>query len=300
MSEVFVQSWETEEQLEELARLKRNEEIVRGTVISTATKRTKVLEDNKYVEKQMEVAEFWLPGGIKAYCPEHEFSDYKYKSLQGFTGTIQEFVIHSIDLENKIAIVSVKRADEIKREKFFKEIEELQESGDLRDKTYEGVVWGVNPKTRRIHVRVNGTDCFMLPNDWSWDRSINVETDVQRGETVEVKVLRFDKESGLVQVSRRHTMEDPFKKLERMKDNLVSVAGVVSGVDPIHGIFVKLDSGLEVKGIKPAHLEEPVVGDIVACVIRSVNRKERKARVVITGYPRGKKKRKDLGAFLFE
>jgi small subunit ribosomal protein S1 len=52
--------------------------------------------------------------------------------------------------------------------------------------------------------------------------------------------------------------------------------------------------------MKPAYLEEPIVGDIVSCTVRSIDKKKRHAKVVIVGYPRGKKKRKDLGAFLFE
>lgn len=299
MTEVLTQSWTTEEQLENLARMKRNKEIVRGVITSVGTKKARVLEEGKYVEKEMEVALFLLEGGIHAYCPANEFSDYEFKSLNGFTGSIQEFLIDHLDLEAKAAVVSVRKADQIKKAKFYEDLQALQESGELENKIFEGVVWGVNPKTRRVFVRINGADCFMLPNDWSWERGRRIEQQVNRGETIQVKVLRFDKENDLIQVSRRHTLEDPFKKLERLKD-MDTVAGVISGVDPVHGIFVQLDVGLEVKGIKPSYLEEPIVGDVVSCRIRSIDRKNRHAKVVIVNYPRGKKKRKDVGAFLFE
>ncbi|KYD21386.1 MULTISPECIES: S1 RNA-binding domain-containing protein [Bacillales] len=300
MTEVLTQSWTNEEQLEELARCKRENKILSGVVRSVTTKTAKVLEDGKYVDKSMEVAVFLLEGGIMAYCPASEFSDYEYKSLAGFTGTIQEFVIDHLDLEDKTAIVSVKKADAIKRERFFETLEQLDASGKLQEPTFDGVVWGFNPTNRRIHVRVSGVDCFIMPNDWSWDRGRRLEEDVQRGEKIQVKVLRFDKERNLVQVSRRHTMEDPYKKLQLYMDTNSTIAGKVTGVDPIHGIFVKLDEGVEAKAIKPSYLEEPIVGDIVSCVIRKIDRKARRVRVVIIGYPRGKKKRKDLGAFLFE
>ncbi|WP_374717737.1 S1 RNA-binding domain-containing protein [Neobacillus sp.] len=298
MSEVLTQSWTTDEQLENLARMKRNREIVQGVITSIVTKKAKVLEGDKYEDKEMEVAIFLLEGGVTAYCPATEFSDYEYKSLNGFTGSKQEFIIDHFDLESKTAVVSVKKADQIKKEKFYNELEALNESGELQQRVFEGVVWGFNPKTRRIFVRINGANCFMLPNDWSWERR-NVEHQIQRGETIQVKILRFDKEQDLIQVSRRHTLEDPLKKLERLKD-MQSIAGRITKVDPVHGIFVQIDVDLEVKGIKPSYLEEPIVGDIVSCVIRSIDREKRHARVVITGYPRGKKKRKDLGSFLFE
>ncbi|RHW35967.1 S1 RNA-binding domain-containing protein [Neobacillus notoginsengisoli] len=292
------QSWSSDLQLENLARLKRNREIVRGVITSVGTKKGKVLEEGKYVEKETEIAVFLLEGGVTAYCPANEFSDYEFKTLNGFTGTMQEFIIDHLDLEDKTAVVSVKKADQIKKEHFFNELESLEAAKKLNDKVFEGTVWGFNPRSRRVFVRINGADCFMMPNDWSWERR-NLETEVDRGEKVQVKVLRFDRENNLIQVSRRHTIEDPFKKLERLKD-MSTVAGKVSGVDPIHGIFVKLDAGLEVKGIKPSYLEEPIVGDIVSCTIRNIDRKKRHAKVVIVGYPRGKKNRKDLGSFLFE
>lgn len=293
------QSWSTDLQLENLARLKRNKEIVKGVITSVGTKRGKVLEEGKYVEKETEIAVFLLEGGVTAYCPANEFSDYEFKTLNGFTGTMQEFVIDHLDLEDKTAVVSVKKADRIKKERFLDELQALQDSKKLENKVFEGTVWGFNPKSRRVFIRIDGANCFMLPNDWSWKRGHSLEQEVERGEKVQVKVLRFDRENNLIQVSRRHTLEDPFKKLERLKD-MTTVAGKISGVDPVHGIFVQLDVGLEVKGIKPSYLEEPIVGDIVSCTVRSIDKKKRQAKVVIVGYPRGKKKRKDLGAFLFE
>lgn len=139
----------------------------------------------------------------------------------------------------------------------------------------------------------------MQPNDWSWDRGRSIEDQVDRGQKVKVKVLRFDRENNLIQVSRRHTLEDPFKKLERLKD-MSTVAGVVTSVDPIHGIFVQLDVGLEVKGLRRNGDPEPLPGDVVSCAIRTIDSKNRHAKAVIVGYPRGKKKRKDVASFLFE
>lgn len=299
MTEALAQSWSSEEQLESLARMKRNREIVRGVITSVGTKKTKVLEEGKYVDKEMEIAVFLLEGGITAYCPANEFSDYEFKSLNGFTGTMQEFVIDHLDLDDRTAVVSVKKADEMKKGRFMEELDSLERSGKLEERVFEGVVWGFNPRSRRIFVRVNGASCFMLPNDMSWERGRSIESQVERGEKIKVKVRRFDKENNLIQVSRRHTLEDPFQKLEKLKD-MSTVAGKVTTVDPVHGIFIQLDVGLEVKGVKPRSLEEPIVGDIVTCSIRSIDRKNRHARVVIVGYPRGKKKRKDLGSFLFE
>lgn len=300
MAEVLQESWTSEEQLENLARLKREKQIVKGVVTSVGIKKAKVLEDRKYVEKELEIAVFMLEGGITAYCPQNEFSDYEHKSIASFTGTMQEFIIEDLNFEDKTAIVSVKKADRIKSENFFASLKELESNGALKDHIFEGIVSGFNPKTRRIFVKINGTDCYMERYDWDWNRNGNLAERMasERGSKIKVKVLRFDKEQKLVKVSRRHTIEDPFIKLEKLMD-MESVAGEVTGAS-VHGIFIKLEMGIEVKGSKPSYLEDPIVGDIVTCKVRNVDRKTRHARVVITGYPRGKKKRKDVGAFLFE
>ncbi|MCM3619727.1 S1 RNA-binding domain-containing protein [Sutcliffiella horikoshii] len=292
------QTWSKEE-LDDLARAHRNQEIIEGIVQSVGFLNLPVQEDGKTVIKETEVAIFRLRGGVKAYCPESEFSERKFKTLNGFVGSIQNMVIERIDLDHQIAIVSVKKADKIKSETFWSNLEYLQKKEALNEEIFEGTVSGVNGKSDTIHVRVDGVDCFMLRNDWDWNRTFDISTAVDRGSKIKVKVIKFDKEQGLVRVSRKHTMEDPFSKLENLKEMEV-VAGRVVEVSQIHGLFVQIEEGVVLKAIKPRSLEEPVVGDIVSCRIREIDPRRRRGKVVIVDYPRGKKKIKDLGSFLFE
>ncbi|WP_163537283.1 hypothetical protein [Gracilibacillus sp. YIM 98692] len=294
-----IESWKSQEELEELARKHRTQEITEGVIQSVGTRKLPVTDENGRTEtKEVEVAFFMLEGGIMGYCPAHEFSDRSFRSLVGFVGQIKEFVIDRIELEERIAIVSVRKADERKREAFWTELKSLEERNELQDHTFEGIINGVNPDTNRIFVRINGADCFMSPRDWAHGRTRDLQEEAERGKKIAVKVLRMDEERNLIQVSRRHAMDDPFDKLEALR-NMDAVAGKVSEVHAIHGIFIQLDLGLEVKGIKPRYLEEPIAGDIVTCKVRTIDRERRHAKVVIVGYPRGKKKRKDAGSFLF-
>lgn len=299
MTETLKQSWGNEEELSVLAAARRNKEIMKGVVSAVSLKTSKVLEDGKYVQKEMEIAEFLLEGGIKAYCTANEFANREYRSLTGFVGTFQEFIVQEIILDDHIAFVSVKEADEIKKSQFWNELESANQADELSNKTYQGVISGYNPETENIFVRINGIDCFMLKYDWDHGRVRDVSSLVERGTTIDVKVLRIDRERGIIQVSKKATTLDPFEKLESMKD-AKAIVGKVTTVHAIHGIFVMLDNGIEVKGLKPARVEEPVVGDIVTCVVREINKKKRHCKVVITGYPRGKQRRKDIGGFLFE
>lgn len=302
MTETLTQSWTNQEELEVLARAWRNKEMVQGVVRSVAKRKMPIQqEDGSYVTKEVEVAIFLLENGIKAYCPAPEFSSHQFQTITGFTNTLQEFIIEQLDIENQIAIVSVRKADEIKAQLFWDELIHLDEQNKLDEHIYEGVISGINPETERIFIKVNGLDCFMLKYDWDHGRIGDIHTTIRnmRGTNIKVKVLRIDKERKMVQVSRKDAIEDPFEKLKELKD-MESIAGKITEVHPIHGIFVQLDDGLEGKGIKPRNLEPPIVGDLVSCRIRSIDWENRRFRVVITGYPRGKKTRKDVGSFLFE
>lgn len=299
METLTKQSW-SQEELETLARIHRNQEVVQGMVQSVGFITMPVPQENgRMVSKETEVAIFRLEGGVKAYCPATEFSEHSFKTLNGFVGTIQNLMIIRLDLEHQLALVSVKKADQLSKENFWNTIKYLEKKGELQNEVFEGVVWGVNEKNERIHIRVNGADCFMLKYDWDWNNSIDVNTVVERGMKIPVKVLRFDEKLNIVQVSRKDTMQDPFKTLEQMKEMEV-VVGRVHSVHPIHGIFVNLEQGVRLKALKPRHLQEPLPGEIVSCRIREIDAKNRKGKVVIVDYPQGKKKRNDIGSFLFE
>lgn len=294
----ITEKW-SQTELEELAKIHRNGEVVTGLVQSVGFLTLPVEENGKMVSKETEVAIFRLEGDVKAYCPAEEFSERSFKTLNGFVGTTQNLIITRLNLQQQIALVSVKRADAKKREDFWNTIKYLDKKEALADEVFDGVVYGVNEKNETIHVRIEGTDCFMVKYDWDWNRQTDVLAEVERGMPIQVVIKKFDEESGRIRVSRKDTMEDPFKKLEQMKEMEV-VVGRVANVHQIYGIFVQLEAGVTLKASKPRYLDEPVVGDIVACKVREIDARNRKGKVVIVNYPQGRKKRKDVGSFLFE
>ncbi|MFS8304113.1 30S ribosomal protein S1 [Bacillus sp. FJAT-26377] len=284
-----------EEQLEKAAALVRTKEIVPAVVKSVGTQTVEIGGESL----KKEIAYLELHNGLRAICPAEEFSEHEFASLNGFTGTIQSVVLTHIDLETGTTAASVKQADRIKKTDFKKVLSAAVEDNTLLDHEFVGVVAGFNPATNKIFVRVNGTDCYMYPSDWDWNRNRNIEDIIERGQEIKVKVVRCDLSQDLYQVSRRHTIKDPWSEIEQLK-HMNTVAGKVTTVHHIHGIFIKLDNGLEVKGQKPNKMESPDVGDVVTCAVREVDKENRRAKVVIVGYPRGKRKKKDLGGFLFE
>lgn len=295
---MVVKSWTDQEALEALAEKFRFQEIVDGVIRSSIHMKLPVIrEDGTKEEVEEDTLIVQLPGGITGYCAASEFRERDYRSFARFIGTTQAFVITDLNLEHQIALLSEKKAAARLRDMFWDEIVAAEEEGTLQEEVYDAVVSGYNQQKGIIYARINGQDAYMFRREWSWyEREI---VDAQVGETIQVKIELFDKENRILRISRRKALPDPFDFLTTLrKDQLI--AGKVAAVHPIHGLFVEVENGVVLKAGKIRQLEEPSVGDVVTCRVRSITPEKRQGKLMIIDYPRGKRKRKDLGSFLFE
>jgi small subunit ribosomal protein S1 len=289
------------ELIKKLEEVKQKNIILKGTVIGVGPMEYRRLDEHgNYQEVHDEVAVLGLNGGVEVICPKDEFADYNYKSLGGFTGSEQEFVLVDIDSEKGIALVSVKKATHLRVEQLWSEVEKLEREGKLKDKIFEGTVTGYNPETGVIYVNVQGKNAFMFRRDWGTDiRPETVAREAVRGRKISVKVVRSSKEEDKLQVSRKSAIPDPFDDLEDMM-KLKTITGTVDNVHSIHGIFVRLHNGLVAKASKPRYLEEPVVGEVVTCRLKEFDRQNKRIKVVIIDYPNAKVKVDEPNLFLFD
>lgn len=293
-----MKSWTDQHMLEELAGKHRYHEMVSGIVRSSKTMKLPVTREDgtkEVVEEETLIVQ--LPGGITGYCVVSEFRERTYRSLARFIGTKQKFLITELNLENQIALLSERQASAKLRDSFWEEIRELEADGTLENETFDAVVSGYSQEKGIIYLRLNGQDAYMYRREWSWyERDI---VDAQAGETIHVKIELFNKEERILRVSRKKALPDPFDFISTLKRDQL-IAGKVSAVHPIHGLFVEVENGVVLKAGKISRLEEPDIGDMVTCRVRSINAEERKGKVVIIDYPQGKRKKKDLGSFLFD
>lgn len=295
---MITKSWNDEESLELLAEQFRFQEIVSGVVRSSMSMKLPVVrEDGSREDVEEETLIVQLPGGITGYCASSEFGERDYRSFARFIGTTQKFIITDLNLDHQIALLSEKKASARLRDVFWEDIIQADEEGILKDQEFNAIVSGYNREKGIIYVRLNGQDAYMFRREWSWyERDI---VDAQVGETIQVKIELFDKDERILRVSRRKALPDPYDFLATLrKDQLI--AGKVAAVHPIHGLFVEVENGVVLKAGKIRQLEEPDINDIVTCRVRTIDAEERKGKLMIIDYPRGKRKRKDLGSFLFE
>lgn len=294
---MVVKSWTNENTLEELTRSQRHQEVITGVIRSIRTMNLPITKDGSTVTKEVQTLIVALPGGVTGYCTEHEFRDFKIRSFNRFVGTQDSFVITKLDLEKKVAFLSGIIAQEILTKDLWAELLENQQNGILSEKEYDATVSGINTSKGVVHVRIQGQDAYMFRSEWSWNDREGI--DAQIGETISVKITDIEPTEKLVRVSHRLTKQDPREFLNHLKRNDI-IAGKIIQISPIHGIFVEVETGVVLKGTKPRALEEPDVGDLVSCRVERVDAENRRGRVVILNYPKGKRKKKDLGSFLFE
>lgn len=295
---MVVKSWSSEETLELLATKYRNGEIVNGVIRSLSPMSVpKVGENNEITHVKENTLIVALPGGVTGYCPVSEFKEREFRSLNRFVGTPQSFVITRLDLDNQLALLSEKKAAAQLRDVFWDELTYLQSNESLENEIFEAVVTSINRKNGVIHVNIQGQDAYIYPSEWSWVERGGV--DAQVGEKIQVIIEDFDKEEKMVRASRKKALPDPFDFLTKLKRDDI-IAGKVVNVHTVHGLFVEVENGVVLKAGKPRKLEQPDIGDIVTCRVHTVDADKRRGKVYITGYPKGKRKKVDIGSFLFE
>lgn len=300
--ETFVASWVSEEQLNDITTIHRNHEIIEGIVRSIFKKSYRV-SDGQGGAKTVsgEVLVIAMPNGVTAYCPAPEFSIRPYTSYRHFVGRKAKFMIERIDLNEQIVTLSGKKAQAITVDELWETVLAAKEEDTLSELVYEGVITGVQADFRGLFVNIDGFDTFMPRAEWSYNTRDILE--VEAGEIIQVKIIRVDEENRKMVVSRKLTLPDPFLFLRNLPQDAL-IAGRVTRVHPVNGIHVELENGLDVKASKKKELENPIVGDLVSCRIVTPieldNERGRiNGRVLIIQYPNGKRKRKELGSFLF-
>jgi small subunit ribosomal protein S1 len=297
-----INSWNAPEQLHELTMWHRTDTMVQGVVRSVIEEKVRAVQsDDSTQSVKQQVLVITLQNGTTGYCAAENFSTDTFRNYRQFVGRKAYFFVDTILLDENYLVLNGKRAQEERAAQFMGHVKEQMEAGTLTEHNYTAYVTGVTPNGNGVYVNIEGRSFFMSRLEWSWNSREPIR--LTGGEEIEVRITKVDLEKDRVYVSRKRTLPDPYAFLQSLKVG-DPVAGKVSAVHPIDGIFVELENGLDVKASKVGELEEPVVGDVVSCVvIREIRQKDRGrivGRVLITRYPRGKAVRKDLGSFLLD
>jgi ribosomal protein S1 len=117
----------------------------------------------------------------------------------------------------------------------------------------------------------------------AWEKVDDPGQYLKIGDTIKVKVIGLDTETGKLTLSIKQLLPDPWEHVLDMFEKDSEVKGTVSRVTP-YGIFVTLSPGIEglvhISKISPG--EEPKVGDVITCVVEEIKADQRKVSLSMT------------------
>lgn len=216
--------------------------------------------------------------GVKAFLPGSQIDLRPVRNLDRLIG--ESYPMKIIKMNHKRGNIVVSRRvllEESRDKRRALTLSSLREG-----QVIEGIVKNITEYGAFIDL--GGIDGLLHITDMSWGRVGHPSELFIVGDRVSVVVLKYDKASGRVSLGTKQKAPDPWNELEtKYAPNTKVIGKVVSLTD--YGAFVELEAGIEglvhISEMSWAHeVKHPSrmvsVGDTVAAVILSVDKKARK------------------------
>jgi small subunit ribosomal protein S1 len=151
--------------------------------------------------------------------------------------------------------------------------------GKIKDVTDFGVFIGID----------EGIDGLVHISDLSWSQRVKHPSELyKKGQEVQAKVIKIDRENERFSLSIKHVTPDPWEQAAQKYPINSRVTGTITNVTDF-GVFVELEDGIEglvhVSEISEEKIKTPVgmfnVGDTIETKVIDVNRKDHKISLSI-------------------
>lgn len=176
--------------------------------------------------------------GVEAFLPGSLADSRPNFNLDSFRGQ---------EIEAKVIKFSRKRSNIVlSRKALTDEVINLQKAETL-DKIQQGyVIEGTikNLTDYGAFVDIGGIDGLLHVTDMSWGRLLNPGEMFKVGDTVQVKVLKLDKDKEKVSLGYKQLQPDPWSSVVEIYPVGAKISGRVSSVTE-YGAFVELEPGVE-------------------------------------------------------
>ncbi|MGM0395564.1 MAG: bifunctional 4-hydroxy-3-methylbut-2-enyl diphosphate reductase/30S ribosomal protein S1 [Bacillota bacterium] len=218
-----------------------------------------------------------LVNGVNGFMPASQISMNYVSDLNQFKGQTLKAKIIDFDIQKRRMILSRKAVEKVEVEKKRAELWETIEEGEI----LTGVVQRLTDFG--AFVDLGGIDGLIHISDLAWFRVKHPSEVLKEGESVEVKVLAFDKEKNRISLGLKQTKEEPWDVfIKEYKVGDIIEGEVVNILD--FGAFVRVIKGvdglLHVSQISKDHVEKPSdvlkVGDKVTVKITEINEADKK------------------------
>ena len=176
--------------------------------------------------------------GATAFLPGSQVDIRPIKDLGALMGTPQPFQILKMDRRRGNIVVSRRAVLEDSRAEAKSElVANLQEGQVL-----QGIVKNITDYG--AFVDLGGVDGLLHVTDISWKRINHPSEALQMGESVKVKVIKFNDETQRISLGIKQLTEDPWLKVIDRFPVGSKMTGVVTNITD-YGSFVELEDGIE-------------------------------------------------------
>ncbi|MGZ5435092.1 MAG: 30S ribosomal protein S1 [Pyrinomonadaceae bacterium] len=216
--------------------------------------------------------------GIQAFLPGSQVDTRPVRNLDSLRGK---------EIEAKIIKLNRKRSNVVLSRKAVLEEQNADRKGETLGQIEEDIIVEGQIKNLTDYgafVDLGGIDGLLHVTDMSWGRLQNPAEMFKVGDTVQVKVLRFDRDRERVSLGFKQLLPDPWETIEERFPPNTRMNGKVASVTD-YGAFIELEPGVEglvhvsemswSKRVKhPSKLVGP--GDAVEVEVLSVDPKARR------------------------
>ena len=176
--------------------------------------------------------------GATAFLPGSQVDVRPVKDISPLMGVEQPFLILKMDKQRENIVVSRKGILEgANAEEIAKTVEKLEEG-----QVIEGVV--KNIATYGAFVDIGGVDGLLHNVDICWKRINHPSEVLTPGQTVKVKIIKFNKETKRISLGMKQLVPDPWEGVDTEFPVGSKIKGKVTNVTE-YGIFVEVKEGVE-------------------------------------------------------
>jgi small subunit ribosomal protein S1 len=176
--------------------------------------------------------------GATAFLPGSQVDIRPIKDLGVLMGTPQPFQILKMDRRRGNIVVSRRAVLEDSRAEARTELVANLEEGQV----LQGVIKNITDYG--AFVDLGGVDGLLHVTDISWKRINHPSEALQIGESVQVKVIKFNDETQRISLGIKQLTEDPWLKVFERFPIGSKMTGVVTNITD-YGSFVELEDGIE-------------------------------------------------------
>ncbi|MFL5340186.1 MAG: 30S ribosomal protein S1 [Gemmataceae bacterium] len=176
--------------------------------------------------------------GIRGFMPFSQLDLYRVEQPEQFVNQRLRCVVTEVDPEERNLVVSRRHLLEKDRDEQKEKFWATLDVGQVR----KGIVRSI--REFGAFVDLGGADGLIPVSELSWERVNQPQDIVKEGQTVEVKVIRLDRDTRKIGLSLKQMQVSPWETLEQRVSVGSTIKGKVTRLAEF-GAFVEVEPGIE-------------------------------------------------------